>query len=84
MIAGGAKAPGGAGAGTVDNAIGGTLGVINFFSSLYCISELTFGKEAEEGGPTVDELVLKGTSPKVDMVGVVSFGVTGRIGDADS
>ena len=84
MIAGGAKAPAAAGGGTVDNAIGGGLRVINFFSSLHCTSELTFGKEAEEGGSTVDELVLKDTSPKADVVGVVSFGVTGRIGDADS
>lgn len=83
MIAAGAKA-GGAGAGTVGNAIGGRLGVMSFVSSLNCTSESTFGKEAEEEGPPVDELVLKDTSPKVEAVGVISFGVTGRTGDADS
>lgn len=83
MIAAGAKAAG-PGVGTVGSAIGGRLGVMSFVSSLNCTSDLTFGKEAEEEGPEVDELVLKDTSPKVDVVGVISFGVTGRTGDADS
>lgn len=83
MIAAGAKAAG-PGVGTVGSAVGGRLGVMSFVSSLNCTSDLTFGKEAEEEGPEVDELVLKDTSPKVDVVGVISFGVTGRTGDADS